>query len=83
MDKKVSIIIPVYNGSNYLKEAIESALAQTYDNVEVLVVNDGSNDGGATEQIALSYGERIRYFKKENGGVASALNVGIHHSSHH
>ena len=44
MDKKVSIIIPVYNGSNYLKEAIESALAQTYDNVEVLVVNDGSND---------------------------------------
>ena len=77
MDKKVSIIIPVYNGSNYLKEAIESALAQTYDNVEVLVVNDGSNDGGATEQIALSYGERIRYFKKENGGVASALNVGI------
>ena len=73
----ISIIIPVYNGSNYLREAIDSALAQTYDNYEVIVVNDGSNDGGATEEIALSYGERIRYFKKENGGVATALNLGI------
>ena len=74
---KVSIIIPVYNGSNYLKEAIDSALAQTYPNCEVLVVNDGSCDEGKTETIALSYGDRIRYFKKENGGVASALNMGI------
>ena len=77
MNKKVSIIIPVYNGSNYLREAIDSALAQTYENVEVIVVNDGSNDNGATEEIALSYGEKIRYFKKENGGVATALNLGI------
>ena len=53
----VSIIIPVYNGSNYVKEAIDSALAQTYDNVEILVVNDGSNDGGKTEEIARSYGD--------------------------
>ena len=43
---KVSIVIPVYNGSNYLREAIDSALAQTYDNVEILVVNDGSDDEG-------------------------------------
>ena len=75
---KVSIIIPVYNGSNYLKEAIDSALAQTYANCEVLVINDGSCDEGKTEAIALSYGDRIRYFAKENGGVASALNIGIH-----
>jgi glycosyltransferase involved in cell wall biosynthesis len=74
---KVSIVIPVYNGSNYLREAIDSALAQTYGNCEVLVVNDGSDDGGQTEAIALSYGEKLRYFKKENGGVASALNLGI------
>ena len=73
----VSIIIPVYNGSNYLSEAIDSALAQTYPNFEVVVVNDGSNDGGETERIATSFGERIRYFHKENGGVASALNMGI------
>lgn len=74
---KVSIIIPVYNGANYLKEAIESALLQTYQNIEIIVINDGSNDNGATEAIALSFGDRIRYFSKPNGGVASALNVGI------
>lgn len=73
----VSIIIPVYNGSNYLREAIDSALAQTYANIEVIVVNDGSNDDGATEKIALSYGDAITYLKKENGGVSSALNAGI------
>jgi len=73
----VSIIIPVYNGSNYLKEAIDSALSQTYKNIEVIVVNDGSKDDGATEKLALSYGNKIRYFSKENGGVSSALNVGI------
>lgn len=74
---RVSIVIPVYNGSDYLREAIDSALAQTYGNVEVIVVNDGSTDDGATERIALSYGEKIRYFHKENGGVATALNLGI------
>jgi glycosyltransferase involved in cell wall biosynthesis len=74
---KVSIVIPVYNGSNYLHQAIDSALAQTYANVEVIVVNDGSNDNGKTEAIAKSYRDKIRYFSKANGGVASALNFGI------
>lgn len=73
----VSIVIPVYNGSNYLAQAIDSALGQTYPNCEVLVVNDGSDDGGATAELALSYEEKIRYFEKENGGVATALNLGI------
>ncbi|EKD29075.1 MAG: glycosyl transferase family 2 [uncultured bacterium] len=74
---KVSIIIPVYNGSNYLAQAIDSALAQTYKNIEILVVNDGSSDNGQTESIALSYGNKIRYFFKKNGGVSTALNLGI------
>lgn len=74
---KVSVIIPVYNGSNYLKEAIDSALAQTYKNIEIIVVNDGSTDNGATEKVAKSYGDRIKYFGKKNGGVATALNLGI------
>lgn len=73
----VSIVIPVYNGANYLREAIDSALIQTYSNIEIIVVNDGSNDGGKTRDIALSVGDRVRYFEKANGGVASALNVGI------
>jgi glycosyltransferase involved in cell wall biosynthesis len=73
----VSIVIPVYNGANYLREAIDSALAQTYDNCEVLVINDGSDDNGATEALARSYGDRVRYFYKENCGVASAVNYGL------
>lgn len=71
---KVTIIIPVYNGSNFLSEAIDAALAQTYDNCEILVVNDGSTDDGASEKIALSYGDKIKYYLKENGGVSSVLN---------
>lgn len=77
MNPKVSIIIPVYNGSNYMKEAIDSALGQTYKNCEVIVVNDGSTDNGKTAELAKSYGERIVYLEKKNGGVASALNMGI------
>jgi glycosyltransferase involved in cell wall biosynthesis len=73
----VSIVIPVYNGARYLGEAIDSALAQTYSPCEIVVINDGSNDNGATEAVALKYGEKIRYFSKPNGGVASALNRGI------
>jgi glycosyltransferase involved in cell wall biosynthesis len=73
----VSIVIPVYNGSNYLSEAIDCCLNQTYPHVEVIVVNDGSNDGGKSHEIAISYGSKISYYEKENGGVSSALNLGI------
>ncbi len=74
---KVSIVVPVYNGSKYLQEAIDSALAQTYKNIEVIVVNDGSDDGGKTEAIAKLYRDKIRYIYKKNGGVSTALNAGI------
>lgn len=74
---KVSIIIPVYNGSNYMRQAIDSALNQDYSNVEVIVINDGSNDNELTDKIARSYGDLITYYTKSNGGVASALNYGI------
>lgn len=76
-EPKVSIVIPAYNASNYLAEAIDSALAQTYKNIEIIVVNDGSKDDGATAKVALSYGDKIRYFEKENGGSSSAMNLGI------
>lgn len=73
----VSIIIPVYNGSNYIEESIQSALAQTYPKIEVIVVNDGSNDQNATKNIVEKYKDKVRYFEKENGGVATALNLAI------
>ena len=73
----VSIIIPVFNGSNYLAQAIESALNQTYLSCEIIVVNDGSTDKGLSRDIALSFQDKIRYFEKQNGGVSSALNLGI------
>lgn len=74
---RVTIVIPVYNGASFLNEAIDSALGQTYANIEVIVVNDGSDDDNATHALALSFGARIRYFSKDNGGVASALNLAI------
>ena len=72
---KVSIIIPVYNGAKYVSLAIDSALRQTYKNIEIIVVNDGSKDD--TDKICKSYGKLIKYIKKENGGVSTALNLGI------
>jgi glycosyltransferase involved in cell wall biosynthesis len=75
---KVSVVVPVYNGANYVREAIESALAQTYRPLEVIVVNDASTDQGATDAIVRSFGDRIRYLQLPvNGGVARALNQGI------
>lgn len=71
----VSIIIPVYNGADYVEEAIRSALNQTYENIEIIVVNDGSKDD--TEKVCNKFKDKIRYFKKENGGVSTALNLGI------
>ena len=77
---KVSVIIPTYNGAKYLATAVESALAQTYRDVEVVIVNDGSTDG--TDAIARAYGPRVTYIRKtENTGLASARNVGIRGSS--
>jgi glycosyltransferase involved in cell wall biosynthesis len=71
----VSIIIPCYKQAEYLAAAIDSALAQTYAPVEVLVVNDGSPDD--TDKVARGYGERIVYVERPNGGLSAARNTGI------
>lgn len=73
----VSIVIPLYNGSNYVEEALQCALTQDYQNIEIIVVNDGSTDNGAGRDICMKYADRITYLEKTNGGCASALNYGI------
>lgn len=78
MSPAVSVIIPVYNGTDYLREAIDSVLLQTFTDYELLVIDDGSTDN--TWKLIQSYGSRLRGIRKLNGGVASALNVGIQHA---
>lgn len=75
----VSAIIPTYNCSQYLSQAIDSALAQTYPLVEVVVVDDGSTDD--TAAVVQRYGSRVRYVRQENAGTAAARNTGIRNSS--
>lgn len=71
----VSIVINNYNYGRFVGQAIESALAQTYPHVEVIVVDDGSTDD--SREVIAQYGERVRAVFKENGGQASAFNVGF------
>ena len=72
----VSVIIPTYNRRTYVQEAIDSVLAQTYPDYEIIVIDDGSTDG--TDQVLHArYGDRIRYVWQENQGESAARNRGI------
>lgn len=71
----VSCIVPVFNGERYLREALDSILAQSHQGLDVLVVDDGSTDGSAA--VAQSYGDRIRYLHQANAGPAAARNLGL------
>ena len=72
---KVSIIIPVYNSEEFLKESIESVLSQTFSDIEIICVNDGSTDGSL--EILNQFSDDISIITQQNKGLAAALNAGI------
>src|SRR5262245_10328005 len=71
----ISCIVPVFNGERYLRESLDSILAQTYSPLEIIVVDDGSQD--STPEVVASYGSQILYFRQENAGPAVARNRGL------
>ena len=73
----VSIIVPVYNGEEYIQRCLDSLLGQTYQNIEILVIDDGSKD--RTVSILKDYAkkDKVTIVTKENGGVSSARNKGL------
>ena len=78
MSKKISVIIPVYNVEKYLHRCVDSVLAQTHENLEIILVDDGSPDG--CPQICDEYAQkdsRIRVIHKKNGGLSSARNAAL------
>ena len=74
----VSVVIPNYNYANYLREAIESVLSQTYKNIEIFVVDDGSKDNSA--EVLSEFGDKIQVVFQENSGVSAARNNGVRRS---
>lgn len=79
---KITVIIPVYNGENTIERCIDSVLGQTYPELEVVIVNDGSED--RTSEICQRYekqDQRVRLLTKENAGVSAARNTGLDHAS--
>tara|TARA_B100001750_G_scaffold197565_1_gene170264 strand:- start:138 stop:1019 length:882 start_codon:yes stop_codon:yes gene_type:complete len=71
----VSVVIPVYNSEKYVEECINSILNQTYENIEIIVVDDGSEDSSL--EILENFSDKIKIFSQENQGLASSLNLGI------
>lgn len=77
-DPEVSVIIPTYNRQQFIKEAVESVLKQTYGGYEIIVVDDGSTDG--TRDILSLYRDKIKYLFQLNKGPAAARNLGVQNS---
>jgi len=75
---EVSVIIPTYNSARYVAEAVDSVLRQSFDDFEVIVIDDGSTDD--TQSVMSRYGSPVRYIRQKNGGVSRARNRGIEES---
>ena len=76
---KISVIVPVYNTEKYLKKCLDSIVNQTYQELEVIIVNDGSTDNSQEiiDEYVKKFPDKIKGFKKKNGGLSSARNYGI------
>jgi len=72
---KVSIVIPVYNSEAFLRESLESVLNQTYKNLEIIAIDDGSTDNSL--EILYKYSDKVQIISQQNQGLAAALNNGI------
>ena len=82
VDDKITVIVPVYNVESYLRKCLDSIIAQTYKNIEIIVVNDGSTD--ASGEICKEFAEidhRIIYIEQENAGLSAARNTGLENMS--
>ena len=79
-DEMVSIIIPVYNGSNYMKEAIDSALAQTYKNIELIFFNNGSNGSIGHVAIYVGNGTIVHAANTRRGVTTDTINSGYYNT---
>jgi glycosyltransferase involved in cell wall biosynthesis len=76
----VSVIIPAYNTAQFIAEALDSVFAQTFDDFEVIVINDGSPDTAELERAVAPYSTRILYLRQDNRGPAGARNTGLRHA---
>ncbi len=78
---KISVIVPFYNSEKYLKRCLDSLVRQTFKDIEIIMVNDGSTDNGLNVVKSYMSDERIRLIEKENGGQASARNLGLYEAT--
>lgn len=83
MMKKVSIVVPVYNTEKYVRDCLESLVNQSLEDIEIIMVNDGSTDGSLTilKEYEHKYPDKIRIVDKENGGMSDARNAGLKHAT--
>ena len=82
MDDKITVVVPVYNVENYLRKCLDSIIAQTYKNIEIIVINDGSTDtSGEICKEFVEIDHRIIYIEQENAGLSAARNTGLENMS--